>query len=89
MALDTEQAGSENHEADTVSARKPNGEVIGWNIMSPLADALPFPRDAFVPAQKMSQSDTRYENGALRKNAFRRDHFISPAAFTAWTTPAA
>ena len=35
--------------------------------MSSFADTLPFLREAFVPTQKMSQSDTRYENGDLGK----------------------
>ena len=70
IALDTEQAnrrGLKTMKPIPFQREKPNGEVIGRNIMSPFADALPFLRDAFVPAQKMSQSDTHYENSTLGK----------------------
>lgn len=68
ITQDTEQAnrrGLKTTKPIPFQREKPNGETVSWNIMSPFTDALPFLRDAYVPEQKMSEADTRHDNGAL------------------------
>lgn len=76
IAADIRQAnerGLRTTKAVPFERQKPGGEMVRWNIMSPFADALPFVRDAYAPAQPVGADDTSHENGAL---GIARVHYV-------------
>jgi len=68
IVIDTERAnrgGLKTTKPVAFERKKPNNEILRWNITSPFADALPFVRDAYVPEQHVGRDETRHDNGAL------------------------
>jgi len=44
---------------------KPNGKIVGWDIMSPLSSAVPFVRGPYVPEQIIGPGKMAHKNGAV------------------------